>query len=383
MRTGALHKLTAKQVQHAKSGMHSDGGGLFLAVKGGGRSWVFRYTQDKRKREMGLGSLSSVSLSSAREAAANARQAVAEGRDPIDARQQSFEMPEPSRAIFRAAMERFLRLNGPTWKNAKHAAQWRSTLVTYAAPLMEMDVATITSREVLDCLEPIWNEKPETARRVRGRIERVLSSCIALSERQPPNPAGWKDNLEHLLTSKRPRVKHHAAIPVEEAPAAFSALWARRDKSMGAQALCFAILGAMRSGEVRQLQHSDLKQDHVAIPAERMKASVLHRVPLLPEMIAPPKINGADLVFPSSRLRPLSDMTLAKAQKSAEIGGTPHGWRSTFSDWANGAGYRREYIEDALAHQIGSAVERAYRRNDYLEQRRPMMEAWRDYLLAR
>ncbi len=389
MRTAALNKLSAVKVRQAGPGMHSDGGGLFLRVTGKARSWVFRFTREGRKREMGLGSLGAVSLQTARQMAQECREQVAQGLDPIEARKASLARPEAAAGTttFRTAMERYLKLKGVEWSNAKHAAQWRSTLEAYCERIMPMPVETITAADVVACLAPIWTEKQETASRVRQRTERILSACIALGERPAPNPAAWRDGLEHVLSKQTKAVRHHAAVPVTDAPEAFAKLWVRRDVGQGAAALVLVALTALRSGEARWLEWADIEAGTITIPAARMKARRAHRVALCgiaADWLATlPRIGGCALVFPSSRLGPISNMTISKAMKGADLGAyTPHGWRSTFSDWANESGWPRDHIEDALAHRVGSETERAYRRGDWLEQRRPLMDAWCNYLTS-
>ena len=379
MRTGVLNKLTAKAVQSAGDGLHSDGGGLFLRVRGNSKVWLFRFTRDGKKREMGLGA---VSLAEARLKAADARAKVSDGIDPIANRTK----PERQRITFKGAVDRHLKTNNPTWSNPKHRQQWHNTLHTYAAPLMHMPVDEITTAHVADCLMPIWLEKAETASRVRGRIEKVLSACIARGERLGPNPAALKDNLQHILPKQAVTVKHHAAVPVDEAPAAFAALWGKRRAGQGYAAAVTMILSACRSGEVRHMQWDDIVNTTITLPAERMKMRRNHRIPvnwgLALHLSETPRWAGTKLIHPSrSTNRSISDMTIAQAMRRSGLGDyTPHGWRSTLSVWAKREGFARELAEDQLAHTIGSKVERAYQREDYLEQRRAMMERWSQFL---
>lgn len=398
MRTGALNKLTARQVKAAGDGMHSDGGGLFLAVGGERRRWVFRFTATvaggRKKRELGLGSAASVSLAVAREKAAEARALVAGGGDPIAAKAEARNSAAAPRGeqrcgapTFAEAMRSYITARQPTWSNPKHAAQWASSLERHATSLMVLPVDEIATAEISAVLMPVWLELPETASRVRQRIERILGAQIALGNRPPPNPAALRDNLEHVLPDQRKvrEVRHHAAIPVGEAPAAFAATWAKRDAGFGYAGLITVALTALRSGEVRRLEWVDVESLAIVIPKGRMKARRQHRVPVTPLLAqhlgTQPRWADTTLVHPGQQGRPMSDMTLAKALTgSGWREATPHGWRSTFSDWANGEGWPRELIEDQLAHQIGTAVERAYRRGDYLERRREMMEAWETYV---
>ncbi len=379
MRTGIINKLTAKSVQSASDGMYSDGGGLFLRVRGHSKVWLFRFTRDGKKREMGLGS---VSLAEARKKAADARAKVTVGLDPIAERPKL----ERQRVAFSEAVERHLATNNPTWSNPKHRQQWHNTLHTYAAELMLLSVDEITAAHVADCLLPIWLEKPETASRVRGRIEKVLSGCIARGERLGPNPAALKDNLQHILPKQAVKVKHHSAVPVDDAATAFGALWDKRRTGQGYAAAVTMILCACRSGEVRRMQWNDIDGTTITLPAERMKMRRSHRIPinsgLALHLSETPRWAGTRLIHPSkSTNRPISDMTIAQAMRRCGLSDyTPHGWRSTFSVWAKREGFARELAEDQLAHTIGSKVERAYQREDYLEQRRAMMERWSQFL---
>ena len=389
MRTQALHKLTARAVKAAGVGMHSDGGGLFLAVKSAGaRSWVFRFTVDGRKRELGLGSAGAVSLAEARQRAQEARDVVSAGSDPL-ADRKAAQRPARARQVptFAEAADRHIRGHGPTWRSPKSATQWRSSLDMYAAPLMPMAVTEIDVADVESCIGPIWLSKPETASRVRGRIERILGGCIARKERPGPNPAALRDNLEHILPRRRQRrVRHHAAVPLDAAQDAFAAIWQRRNAGMGTAALIVVALAALRSGEVRGLEWADIEGDVVTIGADRMKAFREHRVPVTPFLAdvlqAQPRV-GQWVFYGQRSGRPLSDMALAMSMRRAGLGDyTPHGWRSTFRDWAASEGWDGDLAEDQLAHTVGSAVSRAYRRQDFLARRRPMMQAWESWLIA-
>jgi len=378
-------------VTGAKDGMHSDGGGLFLRVKGNARAWVFRFTYASRKREMGLGPQSAVSLATARERAAQARDVVSRGDDPIAARTAPQAVTVTRRDdTFEANMRRYIAAHRATWSNGKHASQWESSLRRHAGPLLQMPIGSITTADVEAVLAPIWLSKCETASRVRQRIERILGAAIARGDRPGPNPGGWRDNLSVLLPdqSRVHVVRHHSAVPWRDAPEAFAAVVARRDKGIGYRALITICLTALRSGEVRHLHWSDVGDDMLVLPAVRMKARRAHRVPvtgpLAVHLSSLPRVAGAaDLVHPGQSRAAMSDMTISKAMRGAGLGQyTPHGWRSTFSDWANSEGWNRDLIEDQLAHQIGGSVERAYRRSDYLDRRRPLMDAWGKYLVG-
>lgn len=383
-----MNKLSAKAAKSAADGWHSDGGGLYLRVKGPSRSWVFRWTEGIKKRERAIGPQSAISLATARQRATDARQALADGEAPAVAKAAPITAPaRPKVKTLGMAAQDYIHARRQTWSNAKHAAQWQASLDLHATNLLKMPITDITSADLADTLSPIWLTKIETASRVRQRIERILGACIARGERAGPNPAALRDNLDVILPSqKRVKViKHHAAIPVEDAPTAFAAIWHKRDAGIGYAGLITLALTALRSGEVRHLEWGDLDVGTINIPAERMKARKDHRVPvtefLVSYLSSRPRWSDSPLVHPGQGGRPMSDMTLAKAMKGAGFGDyTPHGWRSTFSDWANGEGWHRDLVEDQLAHTIGNAVERAYRRADFLERRRPMMDAWAEYL---
>lgn len=372
------HKLTNLQIKHLSDGVHNDGGGLYLRIRGDRRSWLFRFAIAGRKREMGLGSLADVTLAQARQLADEARRLVASGVDPVEARKRPVAGAAALTGTysFRHACDDFLAQHEAGWRNSKHRQQWRNTLDTYAGPLMAMPVGVVGIDEVESVLLPIWQTKAETASRLRARIERVLDYAIAKRHRRGPNPATWRGNLEHVLPKQKRAVQHMPAIAVTDAPAAFQTLWARRGTGLGTAALCLLVLGAMRSGEVRGLDWSMVEVDHIVLPPTLTKTGRTHRIPLTDMMRDVMGQRGEGLIFH----RRLSENTLAKAQRLTGIGGVPHGWRSTFSDWANGQGYRRDHIEDALGHVVGSAVERAYRRGDFLEQRREIMTAWCRFL---
>lgn len=389
--------LTALAIKNAKPGMHADGGGLYLHVgKAGNASWIFRFQLNKRRREMGLGALSSLSAVEARAKAAELKAMVGRGIDPLETRQadredeaqaQAAEKEEQTlnAATFRAATERHLALKESGWRNVKHRQQWQNTLTTYAYPQIgDLPVRDITTQHVLKVLEPIWSTKPETASRVRMRIEAVLNSAKALGWRTGENPALWRGNLDAVLPprSKVRAVKHHPALPWSEI-AAFMAQLRKRD-GFAARALEFAILTAARSGEARKAKWSEIDLDRQLwiVPAVRMKAKREHRVPLSGAALAllsqAPRFEGCDLLFPGTRMQPLSDMSLSAVLKRmgmADI--TVHGFRSTFRDWAaEHTVHGSDIVEMALAHTISSKTEAAYRRGDLLAKRRSLMEDW-------
>lgn len=379
-------KLTVTRVKSlTKPGRHSDGDGLYLLIKPDGRkSWTFMWTRGGKRREMGLGSLTGiapVSLALAREKADHVRAILARGGDPFA------DMPERRQRALRTtfAQARDALLATMTFRNAKHRAQWEMTTgPTYCESIVDKPVASVDTEAVVKILEPIWQVKPETASRLRGRIERVLDFARVEGWRDGENPARWKGHLEHRLGKQDVAVKHHAAMPVADVPGFVAKL--RGMDSMGAKALQFSILTAARSGEVRGATWDEITGDVWEIPAERMKAKRPHRVPLTSESLAvvawARERSTGDLVFPGARAgKPLSDMTLAKVLKDAELPYTPHGFRSTFRDWCGDhTEFARETVEEALAHLVGNEVERAYRRSDSLAKRRQLMTAWADFL---
>lgn len=377
---GTLCTLSAQKVKAAGPGRHGDGRGLFLYVKpSGARSWVLRYQVQGRRRDLGLGAFPDVSLAMARDRATEARRLIAEGEDPIARKQQA----KPK--TFRDAALELIESKRPGWKNAKHAAQWTSTLETYVFPKIgRVQVAKVETADVVSVLMPIWSSKPETTSRIRQRIEAVLDYASALGIRKGDNPARWRGHLDHLLPkpTKVRAIKHHPALPHNEI-AGFMAELAERD-GIAARALGFTILTAARSGEVRGMTWGevDLEARIWTIPAARMKAGKEHRVPLTKEAVSllGPRKDDGSLVFGSEAKagKPISDMSMTAVLRRMErIGITVHGFRSTFRDWAGETtGFPREVIEAALAHGIKNKAEAAYARSDLFDKRRKLMEAW-------
>lgn len=389
----ALHKLSARAVETAtKPGRYSDGGGLYLAIDDARKRWLFLFTAAGKRREMGLGAAGKggVSLADARKAAAEARALVQAGRDPIEERRRAEEAPlvAPKVPTFGELADRVVADMADGWRNEKHRAQWKMTLTRYAAPLRPRLVDEISTEHVLEVLKPLWLEKPETASRLRGRIERVLDAAKALGHRSGENPALWRGHLERLLPKRRKLSRgHHPAMPFADVPNFIERL--REAPGMAARCLEFTILTAARSGEAygARWREIDLEARVWTVPAERMKAGREHRVPLgdralriLAELRdARPHAPGDAFVFPGAKPgRPLSimamDMLLRRMGADAF---TVHGFRSSFRDWAGECTpFPREVAEAALAHVIGDETERAYRRGDALEKRRKLMEAW-------
>ena len=387
-----LDRLSPRAVQTlTKAGRHADGGGLYLSVgPGEARRWVFLYRWRGRLKEMGLGGLSSVGLSKARLRAQAARELIADGIDPLEAKRANAAVP-----TFGELADALVMDLGPQWRNSKHRAQWSSTLTTDAARLRPLAVDKIETVHVLETLKPIWSAKPETASRLRGRIERVLEAAKAKGFRAGENPARWRGHLDHLLPKRQKLSRgHHAALPFTDLPAFIGDLQDR--KGTAALALEFAIYTAARSGEVRGARWSeiDLESKVWTVPADRMKAGRIHRVPLsarslqVLESVLPLAGDKPDArVFPAAKPgTALSDAAFAALIKRMDRAGeiTPHGFRSSFRDWAGEVSvFPREMAEAALAHVIGDATERAYRRGDALEKRRKMMEAWARYCQPR
>ncbi len=398
---GGLNKLTARGVvSHSAKGRYADGGGLYLQVDAnGGKQWIFRFQVKAdadaplKRVEMGLGGVKKVSLAVARDLAAQHRATVAAGLNPLEmkraapARAQSDKLAKLGRS-FEAVASAMLATKDAGWRNDKHRAQWRSTLATYAAPLSAMDVGDVKTEHVLSCLQPIWTTKPETAARLRGRIEAVLNAARArgLTPEDRANPARWRGHLDHLLP-KRSKLSrgHHPALPWRDLPGFVLRL--REREAVAARALEFIILTAARSGEVRGMtwDEVDASQAVWVVPAERMKATKEHRVPLSRSALAVLKMAGEPqpgaFVFPNDKGRAMSDMVFkALFDRMSATGVTAHGFRSSFRDWAGDAtNFAREDIEAALAHTIGNKAEAAYRRGDAIDKRRRIMEAWADH----
>lgn len=384
-------ELSALEVGRLKApGHHAVGGvvGLYLYVaESGARSWVLRVMVGDRRRHMGLGSFPTVTLAQARDNARNARQAIDGGADPIASRsaaRSQLRAQQATQKTFEQASLAYINSHSDAWRNAKHRAQWSSTLETYAYPVMgKLLVQDVHQEHVLKVLEPIWMSKNETAVRLRGRIESVLDWATVRKLRTGENPARWKGHLDHLLPAptKIKKVAHHRALPLDAVSDFMARL--RSAEGMAARALEFTILTAARSGEVRGAQWSeiDLKDRVWTVPGSRMKAGVEHRVPLSDRAVtlleALPRLEKIDLLFPGVRGGPLSDMSLTAVLRRMEVDAVPHGFRSTFRDWAGErTSYPREVAEQALAHVLQNKTEAAYRRGDALEKRRAMMEDW-------
>lgn len=371
--------------------MHCDGAGLWLNVTpAGSKSWLHRFMIQGRARSMGLGGFPDVGLAEARDKAAENRRKLRAGIDPLEEKKATTATLRASRAksvSFDWCVAQYIDAHRAGWKNPKHAQQWRNTLDSYASPVIgSLAVDQIDTGHIMKALQldSLWTQKPETASRVRGRIEAVLDWATARKYRQGENPGRWKGHLDTLLParSKVKAVKHHAALPWGEMPAFMSGL--RKQKGVAALALEFAILTAARSGEVRHMTWSeiDLEIGVWVVPGERMKAGKTHRVPLSDRakvILQAAKNFGKELVFPGARdSKPLSDMSLTAVLKRMDRGDlTAHGFRSSFRDWAAEAtDYPHEMAEMALAHVVSNKVEAAYRRGDMFQKRLAMMNDW-------
>ena len=390
--------LTALKVKTALPGRYGDGGGLYLLVRpSGARFWMFRWTVRGRMREAGLGAASGpnvVTLASARAKAAELRAAVRAGRDPIaeKAAARRATQAAPSARTFAAVASLYIEAHEAGWRSSKHAAQWRSTLQQHAACLADVPIDKITTGDVMNVLEPLWRRVPETASRLRGRIEAIIDYATAREWRLGDNPARWRGHLSNLLParSKVAAVRHHAALPWRDIGGFMRELEAQ--PGIGAMALRLLVLTAARSGEVRGMTWSeiDFSTGVWTIPGTRMKAGRQHRVPLSAAAldvlrgmrVGEPPPNA--LAFPSpmrAAPTPLSDMTLAAVLKRMGCGDlTAHGFRSTFRDWcAEATNTPRELAEAALAHTLRDKVEAAYQRRDMFDRRRLLMDAWANF----
>jgi integrase len=393
-----LNKLSALAVtKTSKPGYYGDGGGLWLQVaKTGSKSWIFRFKVAGRQREMGLGGLHTVELAKARVLARECRALLLDGKDPIEARKavRLADALQRARAMtFDQCAAAYIDAHRGSWKNAKHADQWKNTLSSYASPIIgALPVADVDTDLVVKVLSPIWGARTETATRVRGRIESILDWATVSRFRQGDNPARWRGHLENLLANpnKIAPVRNHPALPWREVPA-FMAILAQ-SKGVAARAAEFAILTAARSGEVRgaSWEEADLDARLWTIPAERMKAGREHRVPLSTAAVALlSSIQRREgLIFPGrSDNVALSDMSLtAVLRRMGRSDITIHGFRSSFRDWcaeAVGNSFPREVCEHALAHSLPDRVEAAYRRGDLLEKRVILMADWADYCMRK
>ena len=391
-------------LREGKAGQHAAGGGLYLKVNGENKgSWCYRYKVDGKTTRMGLGSTDAVTLAQARTLAAEHRALVAQGVDPLAHKQEQERLAIAEVVTFDMVAADYIEAQQASWTNAKHAQQWQNTLATYASPVIgKLAPADVTTEHLLKILTPIWNTKKETASRVRNRIELVLNAAKARKLRTGENVAAWRGHLELLLANhKKNDRRHHPALPWPQAAKFWQALESEQDT--GSKALQLTMLTALRTSEALGAQWSefDMVANVWTVPAGRMKAKKEHRVPLSTaalELLATiPKVDSGYLFEGRTAGKPASNMLMLmkvrrmdaakhnqdgigwRDEKGQTI--TPHGFRSTFRDWAaENTPFENIVVEQALAHTIGNAVEAAYRRGDLLERRRELMEAWGSYV---
>lgn len=383
----AMNRLTVKSAAAlTKPGLHADGAGLYLRVKdSGSKSWMFVFQWNGKRREKGLGPFDVVTLAEARDKRDEARRLLLNGINPLDAPKLAEAVP-----TFGEVATDLIRDLELGWKSPVHRQQWKSTLETYCTLIWNRPVDKVGTNDVVDVLKPIWSEKPETASRVRGRVERVLDAAKVRGFRTGDNPARWRGHLSLILPANTRGVKlqHHAAMPYNQVPDFAAGLGKRM--STAARALEFLIHTAARTGEVLRAKWSEVDMDAAVwtVPAERMKMKREHTVPLTePALVVLRSMAIAGtkpdaFIFPGRGDQPLSNMSMAMAMRRWEAHDyTVHGFRSSFRDWVSEeTTFPGELAEMALAHLVGSAVERAYRRGSALEKRREMMASWSAYL---
>lgn len=388
----ALNKLTTRKVAALKGpGRHSDGGGLYLRITpAGGRSWVFMTAVGGKRVEIGLGGESAIGLGAVRKLADQMREAVVLGRDPREVLQST--VPAKRIPTFGEYSDAYISSVESGWKNASHRQQWRNSLRDHAHGLRSKQVDRIDTDDILDVLRPIWQKTPETASRVRARIERVLDAAKAQGHVpcEFSNPARLKGHLDHLLPRQGGMSRgHHKALPYQDIPSFMAEL--RKRGAPAARCLEFTILTAARSGEALGVlwQEIDLDQRLWRVPASRMKAGVEHAVPLSDPAVALLEasklgaIEAAGMIF-SVNGASRSNMAMSMLLRRMKFGHiTVHGFRSTFRDWAGDCTtHPREVIEAALAHTVQNKAEKAYRRGTAIERRRALMQEWADHLYA-
>lgn len=395
-----LNKLTAMEVNKAsKPGFKGDGGGLWLQIgPTGAKSWVFRYTRHGKSHMMGLGALHTVLLAEAREKALECRKLLDAGYDPLEEKKKqklALRLDAAKAISFSECAIRYIEAQKDSWKSPKSEQQWTNTLKAYAFPVIgDLAVADVNTGLVMQCLEPIWHTKTETATRVRGRIEKVLDWAKVREYRTGENPARWSGHLSNLLPSpsKIKTVNNHPALPYADIAEFFVKL--EKHDSISGLALAFVILTNVRVTEALKSTWDEiiLEKKLWIIPAERMKASEEHHVPLSTQALTilekMQECRQSDYVFPGQRvgghvsdsaLRKLLNLTMGYSNDYATI----HGFRSTFRDWAEEQTHHESnVIEKSMAHKIPNAAEAAYRRGQILEKRRILMQDWADYCFS-
>jgi integrase len=379
------NRLTAIQISRIKSkGRYADGGGLYLRVSPTlNKSWVFRWVRSGSENEMGLGPYPDVSLADARRGAYEGRQHLAAGRSPRAERDRVRDYGR----IFGDVADEYLSAMQGRWTNEKTRWQWKHTLTEFASSIRKLPIAQVDTAAVLRLLKPIWQEKPETAAKARMRLEAILDYANSKGWREGENPARWRGHLANILPPRQRLTKgHHPAMPHQDIPAFIERL--HGSDALAARALEFLILTTCRTQEVLKArwEEVDLASALWTIPALRMKARREHRVPLSRqtlELLKPlHEARASEFLFPGQAYgKPLSNMAMEMLMKRMKItGASPHGFRSSFRDWAGDyTSFPREIAEAALAHKVGDAVELAYRRGDALEKRRALMQAWAEY----
>jgi integrase len=387
----------------AKPGLHLDAAGLYLRVsktstnsKATASSWIFRYMLNSKAREMGLGSYTDVTLYAARKLAEEARGLKGRGIDPIEAREAKrvAQRVEDARSIsFRECAQGFIAAHQGKWKNAKHVKQWNATLEAHVMPVLgDIPVSAVDKALVIKVLEPIWSKIPETAARVRGRMEAILDWAEVRDYRTGANPAAWKGRLDKVFPARSSiqKTKHHPALPYAELPEFFESL--SEEQGTAAQALQFTILTVSRTGEVIGSKWPEVEMNGSVwtVPGARMKGGRDHRVPLPPPAMKVLRhqhkmTGGVGYIFPGQKSKkPLSNMAmLMLLERMGRDDLTVHGFRSTFRDYIEEqTAFPGSVAEAALAHAVGDATEAAYRRGDLFDKRKQLMNAWARYCLT-
>jgi len=391
-----INKLTDRGIRSQnKPGRYADGNGLYLQVgKSGAKSWIFRYMLDGKSREMGLGSIRMETLSQARDKAKQCKKLLRCGTDPIRDRQERVAVEKADNKemlSFQKCTEGYLNVHSSSWRSARHAEIWHSSIKRFAYPIIgPIHVNKIERSHILNILDPIWREKTETATRLRGRLESILNWATVKEYRKGDNPARWRGYLDQLLPkpSEIHTVKHFPALPYRDVGAFMNKLKARQ--ALSASALRLIILTACRSIEVREAEwcEFDLQNKTWTIPVGRMKMKKEHVIPLCKEALdivkSIPRLSDSEHLFtgPNSG-KPMSDVVFKKLMERMGVTGiTTHGFRSTFRDWAaEQTSFPREVIEACLAHQLKDKAEAAYFRSNLLDKRRTLMKKWSDYCI--
>lgn len=376
-----LNKLSATRVKALRDpGRHSDGGGLYLRIRpSGARSWIFNYSDNGRRRDLGLGGYTDVTLAQARVRASACRSAIAEGRPPSSALESRRDV------TFKEASQCYIAMRASDWRSAKTHYKWDMFLQRYGRTLMPLACKDIRREDVEAALRPHWVRINHSARYFRSMIESILDYATVKGWREGDNPARWKGNLEHVLARKKPRTHHNKAVTIDAAPKLYRQL--TTSNRMGMRCTAFVLLTAARNGEARQASWDqiDWKTQVWTVPGDHMKRELDHAVPLSRQAIellqTQPRYRWTNLIFPGLRGNPLSDGTIRAAVRRCGLpNATAHGLRSTFRDWCGETGISRELAELALSHAVGNETERAYRRLTALERRRGVMTAWAQYL---